>query len=237
MRKIILFFIVFLFVINALQAKIEGTYVIEDVNETTSCYVTFFDEKYYYIEFYRIVSDDLIETTMFSFGCFSLNKNELSLMDVVNNYKIQLDLLSEKEIRVNKGFSFLKNKTFIYDSEIDTIDLKHYYDFYFEKTKTEYSLQKEINKYNLDDKCYILYDGIYSFANQRYKLKIDKEGSYVFSHEDIEISEGTWTRQSNILSLYDLSLQHSFYVFIEEDGLNCKFLPDIYRDDLFILDK
>ena len=213
------------------------TYTTDDINEKTSCSITFFNEKCYYIEFYRIMSDDVREINMFSFGYFKLNNNELSLIDAVNNYKIQLEVLNEKQIKITKFFSFLEDKMLIYKEEENGCKSEYYKNFYFEKTKTEYSLQKEINKYNLDDKCYILYDGIYSFANQRYKLKIDKDSSYVFSHEDIVISEGTWTRQSNILSLYDLSLQHSFYVFIEEEGLNCKFLPDIYRDDLFILDK
>jgi len=257
MKKTILILSILVFITLASQAKINGIYyVVNNLGHRITCHITFFDEKYYYIELDNSLSSDVIETDILSFGSFSLKGNGLSLVDAVNGHKIQLEVFNEKRIKVIRGLPFLNSKTLFYESKEDPFISEQYKSDYFNKVKTSLSLQNELDKYKSIDKNNILHKELYSFA--KYELKIEKGGNYKFSYvykaisEDtwkylnlyerimlpsdviIIISEGTWKRQGNVLYLYDLSLQYTFHVFIEENGLNCKFLPGVFRDNLFL---
>jgi hypothetical protein len=168
MKKITLIIKTLMLVTFLSQAKINGYYSIYYLGPSISCSITFFDENYYYIELNNSLSLDVVEVDILSFGSFSQSKNKLSLTDAVSGYEMQLEVLNEKQIKVNKGFSFLENKLLTNQGLESVSASKHYKDFYFKKAKTEFSIQKEINRYNLDGESYILRKGLYFFAKYKH---------------------------------------------------------------------
>ncbi len=71
------------------------------------------------------------------------------------------------------------------------------------------------------------------YRGERFEIKLDKDNKYEFnfkvwkyspsSKKDeldlcLIISSGIWARQGNILTLWDINLQHNFYGLIRKDG-------------------
>ncbi|MDR1602477.1 MAG: hypothetical protein LBS42_08625, partial [Tannerella sp.] len=66
-------------------------------------------------------------------------------------------------------------------------------------------------------------------ARNCYRLNIREENNYSLHYKDILLPEGKWQRDKNVLALYDVHLQHSFYLLIDEKGLVSKYLPGEYQ--------
>lgn len=183
-----------------------------------------------------------IEVTIFSYGKYDYKDEKIILTDEANGFTMQLRLLSTGKIMIEKGFSFLKDKSFsreIYNNENDYLTT----DITIEKQKQERNIYLKSHK-----RPYPVHYGIYESENNTfqdkeknihltglgYEIQLKKENKYTLHFKQILISEGIWNRNGNELSLFDETLQHSFYLLITDKGLISKYLPGEYSGCLLV---
>ncbi|MCL1932218.1 MAG: hypothetical protein FWF53_00175 [Candidatus Azobacteroides sp.] len=241
MKKTVLILIMAISVISGIaQDQLPGIYYISDINNNRKidCYLALYNDGSYDLELSERATVDIVQSAILSHGKYFLKDNQINFLDSIHGFKMQMRLFMQKDIKVEKGFGFLEDKIFIrcYDN-----DNPNYINLQIEpeKQKTErYAYQKShktlypiyygtyesLDNTYQDDKY-----GIYE-TGRSYELQIKKEeNKYLLYYKQILISEGTWKRDRNELSLFDENLQHSFYVLITEKGLISKYLPGEYK--------
>lgn len=209
--------------ISFAQSQISGVYSIGRLAENVRCYICFFKSGNYYIELSEIITDDIVESFILSYGKFSLTHNEVALIDNVHNYKMQL-VVDNKTLIVKQAFGFLKNKRFVFQARYTGPELKFISTF-----KDALTLQEERKSYKRLRKTLVpLNFGVFE-DDQGFKLNIQKNNMYKLEFKNILLSEGEWCRDNNVLELKDLHLKHSFYVLIYYKMLISKLLPGDYK--------
>ena len=226
MRIIILIISMIISTISLALSQISGIYTIGNLTEKIDCNIYLFKNNSYYIELSENVTSDIIESLVLSYGKFSLTNNEVTLIDKVHNYKMQL-ILDNNVLIVKQAFGFITNKRFScyspnYHTGIPCSNINALF------------LQEERDKYK---KAHIplvpLNIGIFE-NEQGFKLNIQQNNKYELEFKSIILSEGEWCRDGNELELKDLNLEHSFYVLISDKMLISKLLLGDYKGLLLI---
>jgi len=205
------------------QIQITGIYSIDRYTENLECNIYFFKSGSYYIELSENITSDINESLVLSYGNFSLTNNEVTLIDKVHNYKMQL-VVDNKTLIAKQAFGFIKNKRFVYYSSITNSEPK------FLSSNKEALMLQEKRKSCM--KAFItlapLNFGVFE-NEQGFKLNIQQNNKYKLEFKNIILSEGEWLRDDNELELKDLNLKHSFYVLINDKMLTSKLLPGDYK--------
>lgn len=191
-----------------------------------SCYLCFYENGNYDISIYEQLTLDIVAGFILSVGKYSKKNNKITLIDKNNGYKIIL-LTINRNLKVEQGFKFLKNKMFNYSLYSDTKNSTEHTLFKNIDVSKERERQKQLNKKMLPFNC-----GTYK-NEEHLKLVIQQDNNYMLDYKNIHISEGSWKRVGNEIVLYDPLLKCSFYVFVTDKGLNGKLLPGDFCDYLF----
>lgn len=205
------------------QSRITGIYSIDGFAENVECNIYFFKTSSYYIELTENITSDINESLVLSYGKYSLTNNEVTLIDKVHNYKMQL-VVDNKTLIVRQAFGFIINKRFVYYNSITSSEPK-----FLSSNIDALMLQEERKRYK---KAHVtlfpLNFGVFD-NEQGFKLNIQQNNKYKLEFKNIILSEGEWRRDDNELELKDLYLKHSFYILINDKMLISKLLPGDYK--------
>ena len=211
----------------AIYGQVLGVYSFDTPDKIIDCNIYFFKSGNYYIEVNENITSDMNESLVFSYGTFVVNGSVVKLLDKVNNYTMEL-ILDNKELVVKKSFNWLLSKHFTFSGSISNSEPK----FITSKFDT-LETQLERKNYKRLNKNLFSFDlGTYK-NKQGFCLNIQQNNSYKLVFKNIILSEGQWFREGNELSLFDITLKHSFYLLIDNQKLISKFLPGEYKGSLF----
>lgn len=158
-----------------------------------------------------------------STGSYKTSENLVTLTDKATGLGMLIDS-SNQRIRVIKSFSFLNGCTLNClkgeggDEKIRNFPL------------TQKMLILERSAYNKStNDVFALIPGDYSTYDKpgkpRYLLSIDRDNKYQLFINTLKLSEGIYTRNKNILLLYDTTLKHVFHLLIYKNMLASKLIP------------
>lgn len=209
--------------IGSVQCQTTGIYSIDSLAENVECNIYLFESGNYYIELSENVTSDIVESLVLSYGIFSQEKSEISLIDKVHNYKMVL-VIDNNILIIKKSFSFLKNKKFIFNSFVTIREPK-----FLNSDMDFLMLEKERQFHNESNKPLAPIDfGVYGNC-KGFELIIQKNNKYILEFKNLILSEGEWCRNYNEIELMDVSLKHSFFVLVEGNSLISKLLPGEYK--------
>jgi len=75
--------------------------------------------------------------------------------------------------------------------------------------------------------------GLYKSNGDFFSLNILPNNNYNFQYDNLKLSEGTWSRNGNILILYDTTFKISFYALISDKLLISNILPGNCEGEMF----
>ncbi|MBK6967374.1 MAG: hypothetical protein IPH20_26630 [Bacteroidales bacterium] len=158
-----------------------------------------------------------------SCGLYKTSGNIVTLTDKATELQMMIDT-SNQRIRVIKSFSFLNGCTLNClkgeggDEEIRNHPLTHKM-LILERSAYNKSTNDEIDlipgDYSTNEKA----------GKPRYRLTLDRDNKYQLFINTLTLSEGIYTRNKNILLLYDTSLKHVFHLLIYKNMLVSKLIP------------
>jgi TonB family protein len=239
---ILLFCLLASFTSSIAKTPFSGVYSL-DLNEDNTCYIDFYNNNRYTVEFIVSLSDDISEATTLSYGRFTKKENIIILHDTLQGFKMKLNLQTNNTIKIEKGFAFSKNKEFRYYGEnYDKEEWTKWENYKY--PITSYSQSNERSGYKRHNTYpYLFHVGQYESENNTfiyenegfyetglgYELNIEENNNYQLYYAKILISEGKWKRDGNELSLFDVGLKHPFYVLINEKKLISTYLPGDFK--------
>lgn len=223
MKIITLIISLIIYTIGFAQSQITGIYSIDRFVENLECNIYFFKSGSYYIELTENVTSDINESLILSYGKFSLTNNEITLIDKVQDYKMQLTI-DNNTLIVKRAFGFILNRRFVYYNIITSSEPK-----FLSSNLDAHMLKVERKSFSKTHLTLApLNFGIFE-NEQGFKLNIQKNNKYKLEFKNIILSEGEWRRDDNELKLKDINLNHSFYVLINDKMLISKLLPGDYK--------
>jgi hypothetical protein len=166
----------------------------------------------------------MIDGRHFSVGKYSINGKLITLTDSRWGFQIKMQVISDKTLNVISGFAFIKNKKFeLWQKQNRMYLLSSVEAIYFQKIQN--ILQKKQCKKTIPLKCGVFYDN-----HSNYKLVLNENYEFLLLFfENILVASGKWSREDNVLSLFDENLNHPFYMLITENGLKSQYLPADYE--------
>jgi len=185
-----------------------------------SCYLEIFDKKNeYYITI--VENGDCDRYILFlSFGVIEFEEDKIIFKDIRTGCDLVMTKVG-KELFVNKGYYFMKNKCFI------------------DRGKSNYSENNSyLNALNLNQIPLQLGD----YKNGCVHIDLDIAFSYriyyLVGKTKIYLSLGKWAKQGNKLLLQDLSLDCNFVYLIKNNYLYSIYSPNEINDtDRYSLDR
>ena len=221
MRKLLILFCM-IFNFNALHTQPAGIYTLRIPPTDTESNLYLFKSGTYYLELMEILSDDLVESFILSYGNYAVNGNSVSLHDKVNGFTMELKSEGQS-LEVIKSFTCLMNLKFFYYDEITTGEPG-----FINSGTSKEKLREERQNYQLINKTPFPFDqGSYETPGD-YVLNISEDFKFSLFYKDLLISNGTWTRNGNELSIFEADLKHHFYALIGNNVLTSKLLPGDY---------
>lgn len=221
---------------------ITGKSVAQDIN---SCSISFQHEKYfcnislypdgkYDIRLWENEVEKINDTSYavysvtnwfkpLSYGSYKTSGNIVTLSDKATELQMLIDT-SNQRFRIIKSFSFLNGSTLnCLKGEGGDEDFRN-------SPLTQKMLILERSAYNKSTNDVIaLIPGDYSTYEKagkpRYRLTIDRDNKYQLFINTLKLSEGIYTRNKNVLLLYDTSLKHVFHLLIYKNLLVSKLIP------------
>jgi hypothetical protein len=227
MKLLILFISTIAFISNTSFAQLSARYTLDHFNKDMDCEICFSKNGHYYITLCESITNDIVETKLFSDGSYIQKSTEVSLIDQFHGYKLLLRKNNRNELLVIKGFNWLINKRFVFfdNSESSAKSI-------FPKLNPDSVLQERLAFKRLNKTLNTLYSGLYD-NRKGSTLYIQTDKKYKLMFKDIIFSEGAWSRYGNELILVDAALKHPFYAMIGKNILISKLLPANYAGDTF----
>jgi TonB family protein len=236
-------------VISIAQTSFSGYYKIK-LNDEITCYIDFYKNKYDLVLLDSPTSSDMSEETPLSYGSFVKKGNKLTLHDTINGFDMQLRLLPDKNMTIEKGFTFLDGKELLYDGENwdkdkweiwETMNFMNVRSQRYEREKYKQANKQEYAFCSGQYECEINtivdeYDKVYD-TRLGLELDVESNGKYQLFFKKILILAGTWEKQGNEIALFDNNLKHAFYILASDKGLIIISLRYYFRSHLLTLKK
>jgi hypothetical protein len=228
----VLYFLIFL------TSKNFGQYInscgISFQNEKYDCNISLYTDGKYEIGLWENEVEKINDTLYavysvtnwfktLSTGSYKTSGNLVSLSDKATELQMLIDT-SNQRLRVIKSFSFLNGCILnCLKGEGGDEDFRN-------SPLTQKMLILERSAYNKNTNDVIaLIEGDYSTYERagkpRYRLTIDRDNKYQLFINTLMLSEGIYTRNKNVLLLYDTSLKHVFHLLIYKNMLVSKLIP------------
>ncbi|HLN52601.1 MAG TPA: hypothetical protein VK212_02765 [Lentimicrobium sp.] len=175
---------------------------------------------------------------MLSFGKVNRIGNSLILTDLLTHSRMVVDSCNGK-LKIKNSFHFCENMTSDLLLEETGSFTSEFSDFTKGKSHKSFILTRY--KYNattvIKELPYGTYNsptmvlkhlymrGYYMDSRPGFHLVLADPHHYKLSMGDILISKGIFTRNKNILLLYDTSMDHVYHLLIESNGLKSMLMP------------
>ncbi len=227
MKKTLLI-LVLLFVVNMLNAQLQGRYV-ADYRKDIEYSINFLEDGIYYMDMVEHLTNDVLDKRTMSIGLYSREGNIINLIDKIHNFRMTLGIINDS-LKMNQSFYFIKGKVFGFKSNY--VDM---YTINWLKNQDSLCLKKDREEFRAkNQKLYTLKFGDYYAAECvqctfEYRLTISRDNIYHLYLNDLLISEGNWVREGVELILFDNSLKHRFYIMVANRVLVSKLLPGDYQ--------
>jgi protein TonB len=223
MKRIALILGLSLYVLPSIaQSRPTGVYCLPDINNTgrVDCHLILHPSGYYDLELSERTAD-IVRSTILSHGTYTLRDKQLNTFDLLHGFRMQIHLPTpmQNEIKVEQGFGFLKGRSLLY--------CHNGYESVYTKRDTNPVKQEQIDIQTLFPIYWETYENYTTGSD--YELQIKRENRYALRYKQIIISEGTWTRNRNELSLFDKHLQNPFYALITDKSLISNYLPGDFQ--------
>lgn len=201
------------------QSPVAGNCYSMDMDQKLyGCYVDFINDNDYYVEVTNQATDDIVYVVVLSYGKYKMHDNQLILLDELLDYQLILTY-SNDTLYVQKGFEFMKDEYFVYSEKSSEKEIP------VSNTLNKDSIQEERENYN-KDKQFDLQFGTYKSMRFVFYFSLNEDNTYSYSFRNCPLSNGTWERNGNVLSLYDPSLDCTYYLLVANDNkLISKLLP------------
>lgn len=174
----------------------------------------------YNLNIVSLVTDANISLQTISYGNYILTNNKLTLTDSLHNFEIVGEVINGN-ILIKKAYSELVGiQLELYDENPELYDKAFFPKM--DKNKNQIEIEHFLNSNkvlnNFDETIYFSSD---------YSIQIEflKNNFYILKYRNCKISEGYWSRNHNLLSLYDTCLKAKFNFLIEKDFLSSKVFP------------
>ena len=190
-------------------------------------FLTIYPEGFYSLEFYETQTSDIIRSFLVSYGKCRARNDEVILSDYENGFKMK-GVFSGDQLVINDSFRFLSGLALKYYIAAPKLETTRFpFDF-----KVDLSLaRKERENYNQHE-LVPLFFGEYVWADLRFWFHAND--TYLLKFRDkVILSEGTWSRNGNIMILYDIALKCRFYAFITWEELICNQMIGSLRGSTF----
>jgi hypothetical protein len=211
-------------------AQLSEGYFLDKINDNYNCYLLFSGNGHYSI----LVSEDsgesdAIRSFFLSVGKYRIIKNDIKLFDNSGGFTMLLKK-NNSEIEVIHSFKWFKNKHFIFDKKTHS----NPEEFESAPKINASSILLERKKYNSIHKTVIPMSlGFYKSNGFFFSLNLLPNNNYSYQYKTLKLSEGTWSRNGNILILYDTTLKISLYALISNNLLISNILPGNCEGEMF----
>ena len=202
-----------------------------DILPTAFSSVLFLPGSQYIIKAESVISEDVIESHILSWGRYEIFKDRIILYDSLFNYNMTIQQKA-MPITFVSGFEYLIGNTLQeYPDQV-------LYNLNFAISQIPTDWKARYKKAALEKNKNIL--KVQYFYSSCVVLSLNPDQSYVLSLNrayentpNIDYSKGQWKRKGNLLTLMDSSLKHSFYAIILPDGkLQSMILPGLYEGQI-----
>lgn len=215
--KRVLIYILAAFFVKWSYAQVDlGCYGIDRVSDGMSCDLCIHKNGQYYLTMSEMISDDLEDVVLLSYGNYLVDADTLLLLDTNHAYTMKL-LKKGTGFIVVSALCFLNNRFMSYWGEYDIAPPL--------PTISSAFIDYDMVEYN--DRCERLFQvsiGNY-VCEQGYELSLSAQSTYIIRYKGCALSKGQWKREGNILNLYDTSLDCTFHLLIGDGVLVSRFLP------------
>lgn len=175
-------------------------------------------DKYFIL--FTIGTSELSSSFFVSYGFVRKVGNIYYLNDIPCSTEIVLEANHDRsELVIKKGFSFMENQCFLFRGDIIDDELESFIDI-----EAECKMKKERDRLHWKKKssCPVsLKLGVYK--NESITLSLDNNFLYQIQYHLGEyspiISGGKWSKEGNVLKLYDSFLDYSFTALIGADEI------------------
>jgi len=223
-----------------------GQYYCRGENTSFSYNIDFFSNQDYMLDMSEKVLSDFIETYIVSVGKFYIKKNIITLIDHKWDFTMQAQIQNDGTIMFVSAFPFIQNQIFEHFSYNNSVEYDDYLTFKYQYC-FKIRIPSELKQQKLHQLFYGLYEDEYNtqyegtkffFTHHSYELYINHNLEYTLKYKNLLVSKGTWSRDGNVLILFDENLQHSFYLIITEKGLKSRqYLPIFHSEDYMLYNK
>ena len=210
-------------VFKGVSQPLLGQYSIHTKKKKNSCYLYFLDKGRYFIDISETF-DDIVESTVLSYGNYIVLNDSIALIDELHGFTSVLQKDGDS-IRVKRSFAFMIGKSFVFDYFSEELLIKENTD--------SLRLQSERALYNNQSKDkHTLLLGKHK-SDWGYELLLQGKNDFWLKYRDCLLLKGKWDRNGNILQLHDSTLDCSFYMLIGDNKLISKLLPGDYHGEVF----
>lgn len=180
-----------------------------------STYMMMFDCRY--------PKTDYITISPISMGLVFEYDNNFILIDTLSRAEIKLkrSIENNNDLIIEKGFAWMRGEKFLLVEE--NIEKSSALEDYIPNKYEILSKENEIKTANPSNND--LLSGWYLFNND-FKIRICDDFTYLIFRYDFEFSKGYWSRESNILWLFDTTICSKYKMYINNDkSLTSLFIP------------
>lgn len=218
MRKIICLFIMLTSMAAYSFPTLEGNvFSVQSTEWGCQCYLCFPTDNEYYIELDSRDGDDQIFVLMLSEGKYEMNGKALTTTDDFYGFTMRF-LLEGETLKVINSFPFLQNKVF-------TLDYFNSWEVPVHISCSYNQIKEERESYNISHpKDFIFSSGKY-VSSFGHSVELFEDNSFKVEYKGCLLSQGEWKRNKNEIQLFDPLNPNSYFLLINECGLESKFLP------------
>lgn len=179
-----------------------------------TCFIRMIEDGSYVLEFDIREGLDLFSSMPFSYGRYIENGSGLLLVDDFYGYRMKFSFRNDLLI-AEETFPFLKKLRF--KKVNDRFRLNP------DDGNRVKSLKEQIRNFRAGQKAiFLLALGEYQdelASNGGIALDIQSNHQYFLTYRQLILSEGNWTREENILKLWDRNIDTPLYAFIEQNNV------------------
>ena len=204
-----------------------GKYQIDINSKQVDCELKISSDSTYEIQLCFQATEDIVNCAILSYGHYSIANELLYLHDDFYGYDWDISF-SDNGVSVGRGYAFLNGKAMKYQNE--TVEVLPPDDNYLARTRAQFDMF--VTHQNNPQ----FVTGQYEGQNHEYLLRIDDIGKYQLYLKDVLLSEGSWSRQDNILILHDVQLNYDFKIAIGNESLLTLGIPGEFGGTMFYLE-
>jgi hypothetical protein len=215
MKSMFLAFLCFVFLPFDGSCMLTGIFRLKNKPDEQSCYLHLNKSGTFSLILDFQLSDDEVYSYVLAEGNVVNNGQEILLKDNLIGFEILFKLLPNKQLLAIKGFNWMKNQSFVWQTDIDQEYAYRKYAVYDTRNESKSSNPKDYEKKKVET----IYSGSYALGVDYMKLYLYPNHQFKLVVYDIVLSQGNWHQDKFVLTLADTALNFEFYMFIDGKSL------------------